>query len=71
MVGDLQQPGPEGALASEAAEAVECAQEGILADVLGVPRPDDAGRDAEHDVAMAFDELFEGVKIAAAGAVHE
>ena len=36
VVGDAQQPGAERSLAAEAIQPVECAQERVLRDVLGV-----------------------------------
>jgi hypothetical protein len=70
VVGDLQQPGAEGGVRAEALEAVEGAQEGVLADVLGVGAAGDPARDPEHDVAVALDEGLEGAQIAAQGGLH-
>src|SRR4051795_9869550 len=54
VVGDLQQPGPERGVGAVAAEAVEGAQEGVLADVLGLFAPGDPRRDANDHVAVAL-----------------
>ncbi len=47
------------------------AQKGILTDIVGLPRPHDAGRHAEDDVAVALHQRLKGAQIAAAGALDE
>ena len=70
VVRDLQQPGAERGVPAEAREAVERAQERVLADVLGVVASRDPSGDAEHDVAMALDERLEGAQVTAQGGLH-
>src|SRR3954469_8825580 len=70
VVGDLQEPGPERGVGTEARQAVERAQERVLADVLGLLAPDDARRDADDDVAVALDERLERTQIAPQGRLH-
>jgi hypothetical protein len=48
---------------------VERAQEGVLADVLGLLPADDARGNAEDDRAVALDQLLEGTQVAAPGSV--
>jgi hypothetical protein len=70
VVGDLQQPRPERGIGAVAAQAVERAQERVLADVLGLLAPGDPRRDADDDVAVALHERFEGTQVAAQGRLH-
>lgn len=62
VVGDLQQPSPERALAAEAVEPVEGAKEGVLAHVGGVVSSDDPRRHSVDDVAMALHQRAEGLE---------
>ena len=55
-------------LASEAIEAVESAQEGVLGDVFGALSADHPRCHAEDDRAMAVNDLLEGRHVAGAGA---
>ena len=63
---------PEGCFAPVAIEPMEGPQEGVLGEVLGLLV---AGHQpchhAEHDIAMALDELLEGVQVAAERGAHE
>ena len=68
---DAQQPRVERRVAAKGAEAVEGAQEGILADVLGVLGAHDPRGDPHDDVAMALDELLEGAQIPLGRETHE
>src|SRR5919107_1472584 len=67
VVRDLQQPRAERRVRAEALEAVERAQERVLADVLGVLAAGDPARDAEHDVAVSLDERLERAQVAPQG----
>ena len=71
VVRDTQQPRTEGGVAAEVPQPMEGPQEGVLAHVFGVLRPDDARRYANHDVAMELDELLEGAQISLRGETHE
>ena len=68
---DLQQPGPELSLATEAVETMKGTQEGILAHVLGFLAADHSGGDAKDHVAMALDQLLECGDLAGLGSAHE
>ena len=71
VVRDAQQPGPERRVAAEVLEAVEGAQERVLADVLGVLRADDPSRHADDHRPVTVHELRERVELATRGEPHE
>ena len=62
---------PRRVTAAEVGEAVEGAQERVLADVLGLVGADDPRRHAHDDGAVAVDELLEGAQLPARRARDE
>ena len=61
VVRDPQQPRPEGRVAAEVVQAVERAEERILADVLGLVGADDPRRHSHDHGPVTVDELLERV----------
>ena len=64
VVRDAQEPRAEGGVAAEVREAMEGAQEGVLAHVLGILAAHHAGSDPHDDLAVALDELLERAQVA-------
>ena len=71
VVRDPQQPRPERRIAAEVVQAMERAQERVLADVLGLVGADDPRRHPHDHRPVAVDELPERAQLPARAAPDE